>query len=240
MEQFHEPALDPSRATFILAGDAFTGKSTFATQAKDHYILNFDDGLNFLRWRGKRIVTLEEAEAEIDALTLQAGQGQFPYKAVVIDTLDTMYECVMDGVLREENKQYMHRLGKQGWSMVTGRYRIMLDKIKNLPCTKWWLAHTKHEEIGGIQRAELSLTPGAKRITTQKADHLFYIAIASDAEGPSHMMRTQQSAYWTAGGRLTYLPASIPLDYKTFIKHVIQKKEKKKNERASATSTATV
>ena len=227
MQKFHEPAIDPSRATFILAGDAFTGKSTFATQAKDHYILNFDDGLNFLRWRGKRIVTLEEAEHEVDGLMNLATLGEFPYKAVVIDTLDTMCECVMDGVLREENKQYMHRLGKQGWSMVTGRYRVMLDKIKNLPCTKWWLAHTKHEEIGGIQPAELSMTPGAKRITTQKADHMFYIDIAPDGDGSTHMMRTQQSPHWAAGGRLTYLPPSIPLDYRTFIKQVIRKKEKK-------------
>lgn len=210
----------------LIYGHPKIGKSTFCSQIPDALFLATEAGLNDLEVYQTSIATWEDLQNAYKELKA----GAHPFKAVVIDTIDSAYRlcaeytCAELGIVHESDAEW----GK-GWAQVTNRFRSLLLALSKLPYSLWLIGHATEREVktrvGPVQKVFLRLPKGAREAVLEMVDFFLFVDYdrSQDQSGAileRRVIRTRGSQHFEAGCRLKSLtlPESIALEFPAFAK----------------------
>ena len=206
----NKPKVDISTASLGITGFAKTGKTSFVINAKNHFVFNLDDGLDFFEHTGERFGRneYEALEQRVQEFSTLSKKGELPYKSIVVDTVDEMWKMCANDVCR---RKHLDAITLNLRTEANSKFEKLFMLLYEIPCTKWFISHAKTDEINGLMKAVSNLPGGPRHLYEGKVDHLFYMDVAPGEKEPQHILQTRSSAYYNAGGRLSWLPSEIKL-----------------------------
>ena len=226
----NKPKSDISTASLGITGFAKTGKTSLVINTKDHFVFNLDDGLDFFEHTGERYGRddYEPLEQRVQEFSTASKAGKLPYRSIVIDTVDEMWKMCAQEICK---RKHLDAITLNLRTEANSKFEKLFMLLYEIPCTKWYISHAKTEEINGLSKAVSNLPAGPRHLYEGKVDHLFYMDVAPGDNGPRHLLQTRASSFYNAGGRLSWLPATIELPdatsgFKAFAKAVIKGKTK--------------
>ncbi len=214
---------NPLQATTLIYGHPKVGKSTFCSNFPDTIFLATERGLDYLEVYQVPITTYEELCAVVKELKA----GDHPFKTIVIDTVDRLYQIVRDYVMKKNNIQHESELewGK-GWEFVSKAFQGVFYYITNLPYGIVIISHAEAKEeqtrTGKEYKIYPTLPKKARDLIINFVDNILYFDMIDtvDENGQpvtKRIIRTKPTQAYEAGSRINGLPDDIPLDYKAYM-----------------------
>jgi len=141
---------------FLMIGQGGIGKSKFWSYADDVMYIQTEAGLNFIEAIKNPVYCWEDLKDVLIELMKLRDAKQFPFKAVVLDTVDRALEYVETEVMAWARGKYSKGNEYGGIGDIpegAGWYRreTMMNKIlaslESLPCAKVIIGHLDNKEI---------------------------------------------------------------------------------------------
>jgi len=137
--------------TFGMLGAPGIGKSEFWAQQEDALFLDCEGGLNFLDVMSVPIRSMQDLRETFGALL--AVRDKFPYKLVVIDTLDRVVNYLDEDILSWARQKFTKNADNiisirdvaegGGWDLRRERLMKMLYQFQALPCAVAYISHSE-------------------------------------------------------------------------------------------------
>lgn len=216
-------------------GAPFSGKTTFATSAKDHYVLSTDgnaqyttdsyklitDEVTVMGRITKRKLAWEVLKEEIDKL--EAGSK---YKTIVIDLVEDTYEMARLymyqklGITHESDDSF------RAWDKTRTEYLSTMRRLMNLP---YDIVLISHEDTSKdiTKRSGENITAIKPNMTDKVSNKLAgMVAIVGRAvcDNGAYTLQIKTDEVTFGGGRLGVSNVTIPLDWEEVIKLFEMKK----------------
>lgn len=206
----------------LIYGHWKIGKSTFCSQMDNPLFLATEPGLEALE-------VYQLAVPDWNTFLAACGEiakGNHGYKTIVIDTVDNLWKSCSEHIRHQAGIQHESDLdyGK-GWTLVKDEFFRALRKLALLP---YGLVMTSHVDIVEIKKpssitnkAVPTIPNSARTMILGWVDMILYCESVSTKDGEVRVIHTQPSPEWEAGDRTEHafdrkLPATLPLDFKTF------------------------
>jgi hypothetical protein len=146
---------------------------------------------------------------------------QHEYHTVCIDTGEGAYDrcrkyhCVMNGVEYENDGVFGY--GK-GVNLIERDFAETLQWLRRLPLGVIIISHTVEREFNddfgkAYTKIVTALPPRAMKVVNGMVDMILYFTL--DGKG-NRIIKTQPTAYYDAGSRISGLPETVPMDYGEF------------------------
>jgi hypothetical protein len=216
-----KPAL--ADLTVLVYGQTKIGKSTLCSSAEGAVFLATEPGLNAL---DVFQVPIQSWEDLLNACA-EIGEGNHPFKTVIIDTIDNAYKFCTDYILKKFKIDHESDLGYgKGYAIVNNEFQRVLTKLAFLPYGLFLVSHAKEIEVetrtGKYTRIVPTLPDKARKIVLGMVDMVLFCDLELTAgEGSTQnirrVIRTKPSLYYEAGDRTGRLPETIDLDFKQFL-----------------------
>ena len=139
-----------SSQTFGMLGAPGIGKSEFWAQEPDVLFLDCEGGLNFLDVKKIEIRDMEDLREAFKLLI--AARDNFPYKLVVIDTLDRIVSYMDEDILSWARGKFKDGgniisirdvANGGGWDMRREKMGKILGQFESLPCAVAFVSHSE-------------------------------------------------------------------------------------------------
>lgn len=166
----------------MLLGEKKIGKTTFAIEDSEEFVLQFDRPQISQEIREEHIDTFDKLKAVVDALEeLAEEEGEdFPFNRIVVDGVGGMYQLCFDACLKHFRIDHPsdEEWGK-GWHWIRDTFTEFVDRLNRFKvkhgCGVLYIAHSEWKEIkkrGGVTLTKLSaeLAPKAESILEGKVD----------------------------------------------------------------------
>lgn len=215
----------------LIYGAPKVGKSTFCSGLDNPLFLDTENGLNNLEvfkigidsWE-----TFKEAYKE-----LKSQQGKLPFKTLVIDTIDNLWQmcsdyiCKINKVTHESEMEW----GK-GYSMIKREFNVALAAYRQLGMGMIYTSHAEAREIatrvGKYTRYEPTMAKKCAEAILPSVDFILYVENQENKDGTeTRVIHTKPSKYWNAGDKTGKLPEDIPLNTEAFMAEFKKTKESK-------------
>lgn len=215
----------------LIYGAPKVGKSTFCAGLEAPLFLDTEAGLNNLEVFKVNIdswETFKEVYKE-----LKAQKGKTPFKTLVIDTIDNLWQmcsdyiCKLNKVTHESEMEW----GK-GYAMIKREFNVALAAYRQLGLGMIYTSHAEAREIatrvGKYTRYEPTMAKKCADAILPSVDFILFAENQDQGDGTEkRVIHTKPSRYWNAGDRLGALPEEIDLDAKAFMKAFKEAKESK-------------
>jgi len=165
----------------LLYGPAGTGKTALFSQAVEGFLMDFDNGmyttlsLNDYFTEKRQNVEFEtyteqdvrkptawlKAKAQLIQIMEQCSKGQWKYKALVIDSLTGLSECVQAQVMAQCGKP-MGKPEIREWGLIVAEVENAINIIKSLPIPVFMTAHELPIQKPDGSHVLKILAPGTK------------------------------------------------------------------------------
>lgn len=205
----------------LIYGAPKVGKSTFCAGLDSPLFLDTESGLNNLEVFKTGIdswETFKEAYRE-----LKSQQGKLPFKTLVIDTIDNLWQMCCDYICKQNKVIHESELewGK-GYAMVKREFNMALAAYRQLGMGMIYTSHAEAREIatrvGKYTRYEPTMPKKCAEAILPSVDFILYAENQDDAEGTEkRVIHTKPSKFWNAGDRTGRLPEEIDLNAKAFM-----------------------
>lgn len=205
----------------LIYGAPKVGKSTFCAGLDSPLFLDTESGLNNLEVFKTGIdswETFKEAYRE-----LKSQQGKLPFKTLVIDTIDNLWQMCCDYICKQNKVVHESELewGK-GYAMVKREFNMALAAYRQLGMGMIYTSHAEAREIatrvGKYTRYEPTMPKKCAEAILPSVDFILYAENQDDAEGTEkRVIHTKPSKFWNAGDRTGKLPEEIDLNAKAFM-----------------------
>lgn len=215
----------------LIYGAPKVGKSTFCSGLDSPLFLDTESGLNSLDVYKINIdswETFKEAYKE-----LKAQKGKLPFKTLVIDTIDNLWQMCSDYICKQNKITHESELewGK-GYAMIKREFNVALAAYRQLGLGMIYTSHAEMREIatrvGKYSKAEPTMAKRCADAILPSVDFILYVESQDQGDGTEkRVIHTKPSKYWNAGDRLGVLPEEIELDAKAFMKAFKEAKERK-------------
>ncbi len=228
------PAVEAlSEQTILIHGAEKIGKSTFAAGFPDALFFPTEPGLRNLEVYqvpadGSGIKSWEQFLLAMGVVFTKIQEGQFPFKTLVIDTVDNLWKLCCDYICKKRNVQTIGDLGHgKGWALAGMEFERVLRAAMQLRVGVVLISHTRERETetegGVIVKAMPDLPNTARRVVMALVDMiLFFVPMQvkrGEGEVPTEVrvIRTKPSPAYEAGDRTGKLPETILLNYDKFV-----------------------
>ena len=208
----------------LIYGDPKIGKSTFCSGFENALFLDSETGLNNLSVYRVGIDSWETFIETYKELREMVKAGKCPFKPLVFDTIDNIYQFCADYVCKKNGLKHPSDLdyGK-GWNMVRSEFNVAMQAYKSLDLGVIYVSHAVGEEIktrtGSYTRYDVSMSGQANKVIVPSCDIIMYAHSVQDKDGVERrVLETKPSAYWNAGDKTGRLPETLPLNAAEFIK----------------------
>lgn len=215
----------------LIYGAPKVGKSTFCSQLDNPLFLDTESGLNNLEVYKTGIDswdTFKEVYKE-----LKSQQGKLPFKTLVIDTIDNLWQMCCDYICKQNKVVHESELewGK-GYAMVKREFNMALAAYRQLGMGMIYTSHAEAREIatrvGKYTRYEPTMPKKCAEAILPSVDFILYAENQDDADGTEkRVIHTKPSKHWNAGDRTGKLPEEIPLNATAFMNEFKKAKESK-------------
>jgi len=216
-----KPAL--ADLTVLVYGQTKIGKSTLCSSAEGAVFLATEPGLNAL---DVFQVPIQSWEDLLNACA-EIGEGNHPFKTIIIDTIDNAYKFCTDYILKKFKIDHESDLGYgKGYAIVNNEFQRVLTKLAFLPYGLFLVSHAKEMEVetrtGKYTRIVPTLPDKARKIVLGMVDMVLFCDLEltageDSAQNIRRVIRTKPSLYYEAGDRTGRLPETIDLDFKQFL-----------------------
>ena len=216
-----KPAL--ADLTVLVYGQTKIGKSTLCSNSESAVFLATEPGLNALDVYQVPIQSWEDLLNACAEIT----EGKHPFKTIIIDTIDNAYKFCTDYILKKFKIEHESDLGYgKGYAIVNNEFQRVLTKLAFLPYGLFLVSHAKEIEVdtrtGKYTRIVPTLPDKARKIVLGMVDMVLFCDLESTtgedgAQGMRRVIRTKPSLYYEAGDRTGRMPATIDLDFRTFL-----------------------
>jgi phage nucleotide-binding protein len=205
-------------------GAPFSGKTTFATKAPDHYVLSTDGNAQYVTDKYKvisdqvtktgrivnRKLAWEVLKEELE--TLEAGAA---YKTIIVDLVEDTYEMCRIymynklGITHESDDSF------RAWDKVRTEYLSTMRRLMNLP---YDIVLISHEDTSKdiTKRSGENITSIKPNITDKVANKLAgMVAMVGRAvcENGEYTLQIKTDEVTFGGGRLGISNVTIPLEW---------------------------
>lgn len=208
----------------LIYGAPKIGKSTFCAGFENALFLDSETGLKNLSTYRVGIDSWETFMETFKELKAQVKSGKCPFKPLVFDTIDNIYQYCMDFVCKKNGLKHPSDLefGK-GWSMVRQEFNVAMAAYKALGLGVVYVSHADSTEIktrsGNYTRYDVSMPGQANKIIVPSCDLILFAHSVVDDKGvEQRVLETKPSQYWNAGDKTGKLPETMPLNAKEFMK----------------------
>jgi hypothetical protein len=212
----HKPKVDPSGYTIMVYGPPGIGKSIFAVQAPNSFVIATEPGLKSMNWNGDVVTSWEG----LNQLLADLAAGGHPFKTIVIDTVDNAYRMCSEYIAKKFKVDHHSDLKWGKSALLNNEVLRVLTKVASLPYGFIMTSHMKTKTIetptGKYQKTSPNLSDGAQNTIVGMVDVLIQMNILRADDGKDYrVLKTQPSKYYDAKDRTTAnLPAIIPLPNK--------------------------
>jgi hypothetical protein len=231
---------DDNFVKIFVAGDFGTGKSRFASTFPTPAFV-FDTDNKIVTYSGKRFdygqyPTSASGWVEYDkdtaAIAKAARAGE--YKSVILDSTTSLMELAMERAMQLDPKRSV--VGGPLWNVHYQIVRNLIEPklriLRNLPCNVLIIAHLKTlmNDDGAVIGYDPLLT-GQLSTSVPGLFEEVYLSFTKQIPNPKggapstyYYLRTQPRGLYKArscfAGDKGYLPAEIPNDYESLMKHI--------------------
>lgn len=209
--------------SFLIYGPPKIGKTTFANGKSGKAIfLATEAGLTA---QDAFQIPIENWEAFKEA-SKELRTTNHDFTRVVIDTIDNLYKFCVDwgnktlGIMHQSDAGY----GK-GYDTINSEFLRELTALSLQKTGLWMLSHSQEKEIKpkvGLPYTTVSSTlpQGARKVVNGMADLIMYVDKQYEETDKGQIERrviyTQSTALAEAGGRISFLPPVMNLDFLEF------------------------
>ena len=151
-----------SSQTFGMLGSPGCGKSEFWAQQEDALFLDCEGGLNFLDVMSIPIRSMNDLREAFGELI--KAKENFPYKLVVIDTLDRVVNYLDEDILNWARQKFSKSADNiisirdvaegGGWDLRRERLMKMMLQFQALPCAVAYISHSEAKREKGADGKE--------------------------------------------------------------------------------------
>jgi len=225
----------------LLFGESGSGKTCFASNfpGPTHYY-DFDLKVGSVNSFNKNIdhITFDQYPLDksdpggagkrfnhdMGELKKLAVKGEFPYKTIVIDSLTTLSDRLMEHIMRENPgvKRTPTKLAQAPALQDYGMFRIFMKQfiaeILALPCNIIMVAHVeiiKDETTGQLLRVPMLTGKLAKELVIY-FEEVYYAYVEGEGSSRKYMLQTQADKKFNCRSQRG-LPPTIGLDYNELI-----------------------
>lgn len=196
------------------------GKSTFCSQFPKPLFLDCEGGLRFLDTYRIPVNSWEDFEEAYKLIS----ETQHDFQTIIIDTVDKLHDYNRAKIMKDLKIKHESDFGyAKGWSLCREFWCQWVDKIVKLPYCVIFVSHAYKdgEENSAKYRIIPSLTGKEGLMVSSAVDITLYAETATDSKGNNvRVLRTSQDdPRYEAGGRIKFLPKTMPLDYKLFMSY---------------------
>jgi hypothetical protein len=214
---------DPFEYTILLYGEPKIGKSEACSRIPDAMFIQTEAGLKNLDVFTTPLVQTWKEFLDIAA---EIAAGNHPFKTVIVDTIDGMYQlcaqhvCKQNGWIHESDLDY----GK-GYARVKLEMMRVLNKLSALKTGLVLVGHSKEKEIktktGNFDKITLCFSNSIEEAITTFVDIGLYCRVERDDDGKNvRVVRSLSNDEYFAGGRVDFFEDGMLLEdlFKTKIK----------------------
>ena len=223
---------DISNTTMLIYGPPKIGKSTFASKFPDALFLPTEPGLNHLEVfqapaDGTGIGSWSQLLEILAEVSSAINGGEFPFKTIVMDTIDAAYSMCVDHVCAELKINSPGDLAHgRAWGIINNEIKRVLTKLAKLPVGLILTSHAEEKELTerGVKRNKtVPTTTGSCRKLVNAlvdmillVDNVYIYDDAGQVTGEKRVIKTKGNASFDAGDRTGKLPEQIDLDFDEF------------------------
>ena len=140
---------------FLMIGSAGIGKSDFWQHAEGVAYIQSEAGLEFISAIKNPVKSWEDVHNLMGALITSSKEGKFPYKCIVVDTIDRVVDLAGEEALRwGKNKFPRNEIrvvgdipNGSGWFVRQSLVDKFLRGIETLPCAKVLIGHVENKKV---------------------------------------------------------------------------------------------
>ena len=203
--------------TVFVYGPPKIGKSTFCSGADGALFLATEPGLNHLEVFQAPVGSW----AQLLGAAADLAKNNHEFRTVVVDTIDNAYRMCMDYICADNGWKHPDDGGKfgKGFGLVNREFQRVMTKLASLPYGLMLVSHSVEREeetrTGKKLKTMPTLPPSARLVALGLCDMILYADVDGDSD--RRIIRTKPSDRYEAGDRTGRLPATLPLDYATFV-----------------------
>ena len=228
----------------LLFGDSGVGKTCFASKfpGPTHYydfdlkvgsVNNFNSSIDHITYDQYPMNKFNPAESgklfndAMGELKKHAQAGTFPYKTIVIDSLTTLSDRIMEYLMKSNPgiKRVLTQGGQAPALQDYGVFRIFMKQfiaeILNFPCNIIMTAHVedvKDETTGRILRVPMLTGKLAKELPIY-FEEVYYAYVEGEGSTRKHVLQTQSDKKFNCRTQRG-LPPKMDLDYEALASHI--------------------
>ena len=184
------PVDDPWRYAYLITGEKKIGKTTFAVEGCEEFMIQFDKAQIAYPVRETCPKTWHDFEQVLKALETAAASGDFPYTRVIVDGVGEWYQVCLESVLGPGMKDPgdADDFGKT-WRALATKFTKAVNRLLALQidadCGLMFIAHSEWKEVktrsGKIQCLKPNLTARCDEILNGKVDAWFQYDYVDEA-----------------------------------------------------------
>lgn len=151
-------------------------------------------------------------------------QGQPPpYSSIVVDSLDSLYDCIKRYVARLANKATIEEISwGKGWKTADEIFAAVLNRLNTLPVPLYLIGHSRvverHDPERNYLEYALNLRDDPSNAVLRMVDATLFCypqeAVGEDSKMTFRpVIKTRQTKHWQAGARLRRLPEELPMNF---------------------------
>jgi hypothetical protein len=198
----------PADARVCLYGLPKVGKTTLAASwsPADTLLLDCEGGTRLLP--GEHFKRPVHTWADFEGYVALLAAGGHPFRTVVIDTVDRLYEAA-DRSVAERNGMSAAALmdyGK-GTADTDARFKSTMARLLALPIGVWLISHAERIEDDGRTKLEPAVSKRVRQYVLGQVDYV----LCAERVGSRSELRTQPTSRYQAGSRVP-LPDPMALD----------------------------
>lgn len=144
-----------SKQKFLMIGGSGIGKSTFFSFAEDVGYMQTEAGLEFITAKKNVCHNWADVCGCMGALLQSAKDGKFPYKLLVIDTVDRIVDYATESALDWAKAKYQKTEIRAindipngaGWDIRRRNVDKLLRGLEQLPCAVALIGHLENKKV---------------------------------------------------------------------------------------------
>lgn len=203
-----KPVTDPWMYSYLITGEKKIGKTSFALEGCEEFVIQFDKPNLAYRIREECPKVWKEVERIVKALEDASNEGSFPYQRIIIDGVGEAYAMCQAAVCKYFQVEHPSEVGyARGWHKLRDDFTDFINRLLRLQstanCGAMFIAHAEWKEVnvrggGKIEKLVPNLAGKCEEIVNGKVDAWFIY----DYIGKRRVLVTQGDMETGAGHRI--------------------------------------
>ena len=185
--------------------------------------------------RDKKVDDGEGGKKKIPSINKQLKDEKVKarYKVLIIDTIDLMYDRIVEYVCKEEGVDKLADIPYGGgYAQTSDILRNQLVEWERMGYRLFFISHAEDKKVTikdnkGVEREISKFTPTvdkrAFKIVSKMVDNIFFAYLNCKEDGTEERkIFTRETSVYFAGSRFKHLPSELPLDAKEMEKAIAE------------------